>query len=120
MCILSPVSLFATSWTVAHQAPLSLVFSRQEHWIGLPFPPPGDLPDPGIQPRSLVSPELAGGSDGKESAHSTGDVGSIAGLGRSPEEGKDNPLWYSCLDNSMDIWQHTVHGVAKSRKQLSK
>ena len=47
-------------WTVAHQAPLSMEFSRQEHWSGLPFPPPGDLPDPGIEPMSLKSPALAG------------------------------------------------------------
>ena len=120
MCILSPVSLFATPWTVAHQAPLSMVFSRQEHWSGLPFPHPGDFPDPGIQSRSLVSPELPGGSDGKESARNTGGVGSIPGLGRSPEEGNSNPLQYSCLENSMDTWQHTVHGVAKNGKQLSK
>ena len=44
--------LFATPWTVAHQAPLSLGFSRQEYWNGLPFPPSGDLPDPGIESRS--------------------------------------------------------------------
>ena len=48
----SHVRLFATPWTVAHQAPLSMGFSRQEHWSGLPFPSPGDLPDPGIKPRS--------------------------------------------------------------------
>ena len=42
----------ATPWTVAHQAPLSMGFSRQEYWSGLPFPSPGDLPDPGIEPRS--------------------------------------------------------------------
>ena len=42
----------ATPWTVAHQAPLSMEFSRQEYWSGLPFPSPGDLPDPGIKPRS--------------------------------------------------------------------
>ena len=52
---------FATPWTVPHQAPLSMGFSRQEYWSGLPFPPPGDLPDPGIEPRSLMSPALAGG-----------------------------------------------------------
>ena len=51
---------FVTPKTVAHQAPLSLGFSRQEHWSGLPFPPPGDLPDPGIKPLSPASPELAG------------------------------------------------------------
>ena len=45
----------------AHQAPLSMGFSRQEYWSGLPCPPPGDLPDPGIEPASLMLPELAGG-----------------------------------------------------------
>ena len=50
----------ATLWTVAHQAPLSMEFSRQGYWSGLPLPPPGDLPDPGIQPESLLSPALAG------------------------------------------------------------
>ena len=49
---LSRVRLFATLWTVAHYAPLSMGFSRQEYWSGLPFPSPGDLPDPGIKPRS--------------------------------------------------------------------
>ena len=48
----SCVSLFATPWTVAHQAPLSMGFSRQEYWSGVPFPSPGDLPDPGIEPGS--------------------------------------------------------------------
>ena len=49
---LSHVRLFATPWTVAHQAPLSMGFSRQEYWSGLPFPSPGDLPNPGIEPMS--------------------------------------------------------------------
>ena len=49
---LSRVQLFETPWTVAPQAPLSMGFSRQEYWSGLPFPSPGDLPDPGIEPRS--------------------------------------------------------------------
>ena len=57
----SRVQLFATIWTVAHQAPLSIGFSRQEYQSGLPFPPPGDLPNPGIEPRSLISPALVGG-----------------------------------------------------------
>ena len=51
---------FATLWTVAHQSPLSLGFPRQEHWSGLPFPSPGHLPDPGIEPTSLKSPALVG------------------------------------------------------------
>ena len=57
---LSRVRLCATPWTVARQAPLSMGFSRQESWGGLPFTPPGDLPDPGIEPGSPASPALAG------------------------------------------------------------
>ena len=49
---LSRVRLFATPWTAARQAPLSMGFPRQEYWSGLPFPSPEDLPDPGIEPRS--------------------------------------------------------------------
>ena len=57
---LSHVQLFATLWTVACQAPLCRGFSRQESWSRLPFPPPGHLPNPGIEPTSLTSPALAG------------------------------------------------------------
>ena len=57
VCVISHVELFVTPWTAAHQAPLSMEFSRQEYWRGLPFPPPGDLPDPGIE---AASPSLAG------------------------------------------------------------
>ena len=52
--LLSRVRLFATPWTVTQQAPLSMGFSRQEYWNGLPFPSPGDLPHPGIEPRSTA------------------------------------------------------------------
>ena len=48
----------ATPWTVTHHAPLSLGFYRQKYWSGLPFPPPGDLPDPGFKPASPGSPAL--------------------------------------------------------------
>ena len=62
-----------------------------------------------------------GGSEGKESACSAGDPGSIPGSGRSPGEGIGYPLQYSCLENSMDrgAWQAIVHGVAKSWTRLS-
>ena len=63
-CVLSCFShvlFFVTLWTVARQAPLSMGFSTQEYWSGLPFPPQGDLPDPGIEPSSLTSPALASG-----------------------------------------------------------
>ena len=52
VCVLSCVWLFVTSWTVAHQAPLSMGFLRQEPWSGLPFPPPRNLSNPGMEPRS--------------------------------------------------------------------
>ena len=58
---LSHIHLFATLWTVARKAPLSMEFFRQEYWSGLPCPPPGDLPDAGMEPTSLVCSALAGG-----------------------------------------------------------
>ena len=59
MCVQS--CLFASPWTTSCQAPLSVEFSKQEYWSGLPFPTPGDLPDPGIKPTSFASPVLAVG-----------------------------------------------------------
>ena len=61
------------------------------------------------------------GSDGKASAYNAGDLGSIPGFGRSPVEGYDNPLQYSCLENPMDrvAWQATVYRVAKSQTRLN-
>ena len=59
--LLSHVRLFVTPWTVVHQAPLSMGFSRQEYWSGLPFPSPGDLPNPGIKHTSPMSPALVHG-----------------------------------------------------------
>ena len=64
MCVcaqsLSRLRCVVTPWTVALQGPLSMEFSRQQYWSGLPFPPPGDLPDEGTELTSLVSPALAG------------------------------------------------------------
>ena len=57
----SHVQLFATLWTVAHKAPLSMGFPSQEYWSGLLGPPPEDLPDPGIKLTSLMSPAVTGG-----------------------------------------------------------
>ena len=56
----SHVRLFVTLRIAAYQAPLSMAFSRQEYWSALPCPPPGDLPDPGIEPKSPMSASLAG------------------------------------------------------------
>ena len=58
---LSRVQHFATLWAVARQAPLFMGFPRQEYWSGLPFPSPGDLPDPGMEPESPVPPAWVGG-----------------------------------------------------------
>ena len=60
VCVLSCVRIFATPWTVTHQAPLSMQFSWQEYWSGLPFPTPEDLFYPRMEPTSLASPALAG------------------------------------------------------------
>ena len=59
VCVLSLVCLFATPWTVTCQTPLSMEFSRQEYWNGLPFPTPGNLPDPGIETEILSPASLA-------------------------------------------------------------
>ena len=84
------------AWTVAHQTPLSMGFSRQEYWSGLPFPLLGELPNPGIEPGS---PALAGRffttePPGKPQQSTT--------VGFSNGEGNGNPLQYSCLENPMD------------------
>ena len=88
-------------------------FSRQECWSGLPFPSPGYIPNPGIEPGSPALQANAlvpytkflgfpGGSDGKASACNVRDPDSIPGSGRSPGEGNGNPLQNSCLENPMD------------------
>ena len=61
VCVCVCVKLLHLLWTVAHQAPLSMGFSKQKYWSGLLGPPPGDLPDPGIEPVSLMSLALPGG-----------------------------------------------------------
>ena len=60
VCVLTCVRLFVTPWAIACQAPLFTEFSKQEYCSGLPFPSPGDLPNPEIEPVSLVPPALAG------------------------------------------------------------
>ena len=124
----SRVRLCATPWTAAHQAPLSLGFSRQELWSGLPLPSPLPLEVPVKREASATRrldtvsrAWLPGGSNGKESTCSEGDLGWIPGLGRSHGGGHGNPLQCSFLENPMDrgAWRATVHGVAQSQTQLS-
>ena len=94
---LSRVWLFLISWTVSYQDPLSMEFSRQEYWSGLPFLSPGDLPNLGFEPRS---PTLQA------------DTLPSLPPGKSPGEGKHYPLQYSGLENSMEC---IVHGVTKNQ-----
>ena len=91
---LSRVRLFVTPWTVALQAPLPMEFSRQESWSGLPFPPPGDLPHPGIKPVSLAPPALTGGLFAPVPLGQMLDSGfSLTGEGRKlPSRGEDQNL----------------------------
>ena len=100
------VRLFATPWTVAYQASLSMGFSRQEYWSGLSFPSPGDLPNSGIKPRllSLLCWQAC-----------------FLPLVPSGGEGDGTQLQYSCLENPVDrgAWWAAVLGVAQSRTRLS-
>ena len=114
---------------------LPMKFSTQEYLSELPFPSPGDLPDPGIKPMSpiLQADSLPSESPGNPNIYifnscsvtyvfpGVRDPGSIPGWGRSPGEENGYPLQYSCLENSTDrgAWWATVHGVTKSWTQLS-
>ena len=139
MCVcaqsLSRVWLFASPWIVAHQAPLSMGFSRQKHWSGLPLPTPGDLPtsmDIGVQISVWVPAFKFFGYmhrrgllqllASKESTFSARDVNLSPESARSAAGEPGNPLQCSCLDNPMDrgTWQATVHRVANSQTQLKR
>ena len=113
---LSHVQLFETLWAVAYQAPLSIGFSRKEYWSGLPCPPPGDLPDPGIKPvspESPVAPALEADSLPLSHWESPLTPASYPNRQIFPNyligsclcdygEGNGNPLQYSCLENPLD------------------
>ena len=103
VCVLSHfdcVRLFATLWTIAHQALLCMGFSRREYWSGLPCPSPGDLPHSGIEPISLTIPALAGRffitSTTWEALKGFMSTHNIVG------EGNGNPFQCTCLENPRD------------------
>ena len=119
--MVSHVRLFATPWTVAHQAPLSMAFLRQEYWSGLPFLSPGDLPDPGIEPGLLHCGQIL---------YRLSYQGMPMVVIEMPNCYKNfihllsvsvavngTPLQYSCLESPMgrESWWDTVHGAIKSR-----
>ena len=98
------------------QAPLSMGFSRQEYWSGLPCPSPGNLPNPGIEPRSptLLVGSLPAKLPGKPKLN-------VYYINLQCRESNGTPLWYSCLENPMDggAWWAAVHGVAEGWTRLS-
>ena len=145
-----PIVHSSSVWTQALQTPLSMEFSRQEFWSGLPFPPSEDLPNPGIEPESPVSlvlqvcslPLSHQGSQWCIAFRPSKMVCQTIPRWLSLElptafylfpgnltfskiftlgEGNGTPLQYCCPENPMDggAWQAAVHGVAKSRTQLS-
>ena len=102
--LLSRVQLFGTSWTLVYQTPQSMEFSRQVYWSGLPFPSPGDLPNPGIEPRSLTLQADA--------------------LPSEPQSG--NTFQCSCLGNPRDggalvgcrLWGRTLMQLSSSSSSI--
>ena len=94
----SHVQFFATPWTVACQTPLSVVFSRQEYWRGLLFPPPGNLPNPGIKPVSPAAPALAGGFFTTE------------------PPGRQKMKWLDSITDSMDINLSKLQDIVEDRR----
>ena len=104
---LSRVQLLAIPWTAAYQAPLSMGFSRQEYWNGVPLP--------SLAPFLLSAKYFPGGSDDKKSACNVGDLGLIPELGRSPGEGNSYPLQYSGLENSMDRGAGRIQSIGLQR-----
>ena len=113
---LSRVWLFATQWTVTYQALWSMGFSRQDYWSGLPFPSPGDLPNPGIE---HVSPALQ--TDALPSEPLGKPQVQLLGQEDTLKKGMATHPGYSCLKNSTDrgAWWTTVHCVAQSWTWLS-
>ena len=125
-CVLSHVQLFVTPWPVAHQAPLSMGFDRQEYYSGLPFPSRGDFPDPGIEPKlpALQADSLPLEPQWKESTcqcrrHKR--HGFNPWDGKIPGGGHGNPSQYSCMDNSTGTgaWWATIHEGTKSQTRMS-
>ena len=114
----SRVWLFATLWVLARRAPLSTVFSRQEYWSGLPCTLPGDRPNPGMEPISLMSTVLVGRFfTTRVTWEALANIAPCCKWG----EGSGAPLQYSCLENPMGggAWLAAVLGVAKSWTRLS-
>ena len=110
---LSRVRLFATPWTVAYQSSLSMGCSRQEYWSGLPFPSPGDIPDPGIEPRSptLEADALTSEPPGQENSRRTSSSALLTTL-------KPLTVWITTnYGKFLKRWEYqttSVHGILQA------
>ena len=116
--VITLCNLFATSWPVASQAPLSMKFSRQEYWSGLPLPTPGDAPDPGKEPPSLASPALIGrffttsttwGALTPAECHSKAGVVFTAMLVNTADSG----VWVAHVAGCVLTWKHLSHSLSR-------
>ena len=118
----SCVRLFVTLWMVAHHAPLSMGFCRQQYWHGLPCPPAGDLPDPRIKPTSLTSPALASGLSleppGKPMDHYSPSFSHQCGWSSS----YNDPLFYNSHSISaslthQSIWESGIIAIPRQKRR---
>ena len=102
---LNHVWLFVTPWTVAHQPPLSMGFSRQEYSSGLSFPSPGDLPNPGTEPAFLTSPALAGGFFNTSTLIPCHDSWNMSSQPRAPRKPLDNSFQRNWIIKARERWK---------------
>ena len=131
---LSCAPVVATPWTIAHQSPLFMGFPRQEYWSGLPFASPGDLPNPGIKPRSpaLQEDSLSSKSPGKPKNTGMGSLSLLQGIFLTQRLNPGLPhcrqILY-CLSHQgspelvvmdREAWRAAIHGVSKSRTRLKR
>ena len=117
--VISHVWLCVTPQTVAHQAPLSTGFSRQEYWSGLPCPSPGDLPDPVIKPASLASPALAGGFFTTVATGKTLGIAAVCTFSTKQLKRKDDKCNFFLLSEVMWVYVGRQRDNQQNSRQLA-